>query len=179
MNAHARSRNRQGGFSMMEVLVTLVITAFGLLGLAGFVTRSTAVSVDANQRARAVSLLSDMSNRLQNNKTAAPSYLTAAALGEAEQDCGASVGAVRDLCEWNNLLVGTNDAVTANAVQGLTYRGCISQPTPGDPMYVVTVAWGSSIPGVPPADSCAQNVFGDDSLRRVIRTQVRIATLAL
>lgn len=180
MNAmRCHNRRRQGGFSLMEVLVTLVITAFGLLGLAGFVTRSTAVTVDANQRARAAALLGDMGNRLQNNKTNAAAYVTANALGADAQDCAAAVDATaRDLCEWNNLLVGTNDALTSNAAQALTFRGCISQPTPGDPMYVVTVAWGSSMPGVPPADLCAQNTFGDDSFRRVIRTQVRVANLA-
>jgi type IV pilus assembly protein PilV len=172
-------RARQGGFSMLEVLVTLVITAFGLLGLAGFVTRSTAVSVDANQRARASALLADMGNRIQNNKAQAASYVSATVYGAAAQSCAGASGAALDLCEWNNLLVGTNDALTSSTLsQALTYRGCITQPVPGDPLYVVTVAWGSSLPGVPPADTCAENAFGSDTLRRVIRTQVRIATLA-
>jgi len=174
----SRARQRQRGFSMMEVLVTLLITAFGLLGLAGFVTRSTAVSVDANQRARAASLLADMGNRMQNNKPDAASYATGTVYGDATQTCPAALGSARDLCEWNNLLAGANDALSSNVLaQALTFRGCITQPTPGDPLYVVTVAWGSSLPAVPPADACANGAFGDDSFRRVIRTQVRIANL--
>ena len=41
-----RLRSRRRGFSMIEILVTLVIVAFGLLGLAGFITRASALSVD-------------------------------------------------------------------------------------------------------------------------------------
>ncbi len=44
-------------------------------------------------------------------------------------------------------------------------------------MFVVTVAWGSMTPGVPPADGCAANAFGDDSQRRILRAQMRIADL--
>lgn len=176
---HSARGRRQRGFSMLEVLVTLLVTAFGLLGLAGFVSRSTAVAADANQRARALSLLNDMSNRLQNNKTEAATYAGDATHGAAAQDCPAALGVARDLCEWNNLLAGTNDRIGTGPVgQGLTFRGCITQPTPGDPMYVITVAWASTIPGVPPADACAQGAFGDDSLRHVVRTQVRVANLS-
>jgi type IV pilus assembly protein PilV len=179
MKLHHRqptAARRQRGFSMMEVLVTLLVTAFGLLGLAGFVTRSTAVAVDADQRARAVSLLADMGSRLQNNKTNAAAYVSDATYGGEVQTCPTAMGAQRDLCEWNNLLAGAND--TTGGAQALSYRGCITQPTPGAPLYVVTVAWGSALPGVPPADLCAKDVFGDDSLRRVIRTQVRVTNLS-
>ena len=172
------SSARQGGFSMIEVLITLVVTAFGLLGLAGFVTRTTAVSVDAMQRARAAALLADMGNRIQNNKANAGSYVTGNVQGETTQTCAVAMGASRDLCEWNNLLAGANDALTSGASQALTYRGCITQPTPGDPLYVVTVAWGATLIGVTPADGCAAGSFGNDTNRRVIRTQVRIATLS-
>jgi type IV pilus assembly protein PilV len=171
---------RQGGFSMMEVLITLVVTAFGLLGLASFVTRSTAVGFDANQRARAAALLADMGNRIQNNKANAATYVSGGVHGEATQTCPAGISAARDLCEWNNLLAGANDAVTTNTpgVPGMTFRGCITQPTPGDPLYVVTVTWGSTMAGTPPVDGCAAGAFGDDSFRRVVRTQVRIANLS-
>ena len=175
--AHCASR-RQRGFSMLEVLVTLLVTAFGLLGLAGFVSRSTAVAADANQRARALTLLTDMNYRLQNNKAQAAAYVSDAVHGETVQTCPGAMGAARDLCEWNNLLAGTNDRVSSGPSGGLAFRGCITQPVPGDTMYVVTVAWSSTIAGVPPADTCAQGAFSDDSLRRVVRTQVRVVNLA-
>lgn len=176
MTVHPRIR-RARGFSMIEILITLVITAFGLLGLAAFASKATTLGVDATQRARAAALLSDMSNRISVNKTNAPAYVTGAVLGDAVQNCGALAGAARDLCEWNNLLVGTNDAQAGGNAAFLGYRGCVTQPNALDPVYVITVAWGSITPGVPPADGCAANAFGDDSQRRILRSQVRIADL--
>ena len=67
-------------------------------------------------------------------------------------------------------------AAAANAAF-MGYRGCVTQPNALDPVFVITVAWGSLSPGIPPADACAAGAFGDDSLRRIIRSQVRVATL--
>lgn len=171
-------RTRQLGFTLTEILVTLLITAFGLLGLAGFVIKATALSIDATQRVRAAALLNDMAGRIANNKTNAVTYVSAAAHGAAIQNCGAlAAGAPRDLCEWNNLLAGSNDAQAGGNSAFMGFRGCVSQPNPLDPAFVVTVAWGSITPGMPPADLCGAGVFGDEAQRRVIRTQVRVANL--
>jgi type IV pilus assembly protein PilV len=165
---------------MIEILVTLMITAFGLLGLAGFATKATALSVDAAQRARASALLQDMTARIENNKANAAGYVTGVVSGSAVQNCAAAAaGPARDLCEWGNLLAGANDAAGGANAAHLGYRGCVTQPSVLNPVFVVTVAWGSLSAGVPSADLCAQNAFGDESLRRTIRSQVRIATLAL
>jgi len=169
----------QGGFSLIEILVTLVITAFGLLGLAAFANKATAMSVDATQRARAATLLNDMASRVANNKANAAAYLTGVVHGAViDNNCAAGASlASRDLCQWNNLLAGNNDARTDNTPNAafLGYRGCITRPAVN--VYVITVAWGSFNPGIPPVDGCAANAFGDDSQRRVIRAQVRVATL--
>jgi type IV pilus assembly protein PilV len=172
-------RSTQGGLSLIEILITLVVTAFGLLGLAGFVTQATTLSVDASQRARAAALLNDMTSRLANNKANAGAYVSADVYGAAAQDncAGAATVALRDLCEWNNLLAGTNDAQDGGNAGLLGFRGCVTQPNALDPVFVVTIAWGSLTPGVPPADGCAADEFGDDSLRRVIRSLVRVADL--
>jgi type IV pilus assembly protein PilV len=164
---------------MIEILISLVITAFGLLGLAAFATKSTAMSVDATQRARAAALLNDMASRVANNKPNAAAYVSAAVHGAAVQDCAlVAVGPPRDLCEWGNLLAGANDTAAAGNAAFLGYRGCVTQPNVLNPVFVITVAWGSLSPGVPPADACAANAFGDDSFRRILRSQVRVATLA-
>ena len=172
-------RVAQGGSSMIEVLVTLVIVAFGLLGLAGFITRANAMGVESNQRARALALMEDMAERLRNNKNQAANYVSSTAVrGGAALDCTGLAAANLDLCEWNNTLFGTNDAMTSGATQALRFRGCVTQPFVGQPVYVVTVAWASAISATPPADACATGEFGDDSFRRVVRTQIRIAALA-
>ena len=162
---------------MIEILISLLITAFGLLALASFATKATALSVDATQRARAAALLADMASRIENNKVNAAGYVTAAVGGSILTCTGAVASPARDICEWNNLLAGANEPGPAQAAF-LGYRGCVTQ-LGLNPVFVVTVAWGSLSPGVPSADLCAQNVFGDDSLRRTVRSQVRIATLTL
>ena len=165
---------------MIEILVTIVIVSFGLLGLAGFTTRASALAVEANQRARAAAILADMGNRIANNKTGAAGYVSANALGAtAQTGCAAKASlALRDLCEWNNQLFGASDALTSGAADALKFRGCITRPVASDPVYVVTVAWAATVPGVPPADTCALDAFGDDAFRRTLRTQVRVAALA-
>ena len=179
-NPSSHSGARQRGSSMIEILITLVITAFGLLGLATFATKATALSVDATQRARAAALLNDMASRIANNKANAAAFVSATVHGAAVAPCGAiAAGPARDLCEWSNLLAGANDAQAGGNAAFLGYRGCITQPNALNPVFVVTVAWGSLTPGIPSADTCAQGVFGDDAQRRTIRSQVRVATLTL
>jgi type IV pilus assembly protein PilV len=188
MKKHAESKpmwrslgRNQAGSTLIEILITMVIMAFGLLGLAGFVTKSTAVTADTAQRARASALLSDMAGRLANNKTNAATYIVAPAdpFGTEVQDCAALSGAALDLCEWNNLLAGSNDAQPGGNASALGYRGCITQPVALDENYVITVAWGAITEGVPPADLCAQGIFGaGDTYRRVLRAQVRVPTLS-
>ena len=86
MAPRAAMRRRQRGFSMIEILISLVITAFGLLGLAGFASKATALSLDATQRARAAAFLADMSARIANDKTNAADYVDGVVHGAAVLD---------------------------------------------------------------------------------------------
>jgi type IV pilus assembly protein PilV len=167
----------QRGFTMIEILISIVITAFGLLGLAAFASKATAMSVDATQRARAAALLEDMAGRVTNNKLNAAAYAAAAVLGAAVQDCAGLNGAALDRCQWNNLLAGINDALAGGNSAFLGYRGCVTQPDPLQPVFVVTVTWGSLAEGIAPADQCAAGAFGNEAYRRVVRSQVRVADL--
>jgi type IV pilus assembly protein PilV len=174
----AASTSRQGGATMIEVLVTLVVVTFGLLAVAGFVVKATGAGVDANARARALVLLEDMSQRLQNDKAEAASFVTGTLYGAAAQNCGSATGPALELCTWNNLLAGANDKLSSGSSSIGQFRGCVTQPYVGAPIYAVTVAWGAQVPGVAPADPCGQGAFGNDSLRRIVRTQVHVATLS-
>ena len=49
---------------MIEVLVTMVIIAFGLLGMAGLQMRMQTSEMESYQRSQALLLLNDMANRI-------------------------------------------------------------------------------------------------------------------
>lgn len=57
------------GFSMIEVLVTIVIVAFGLLGLASLVFKGLQAGADSRNRTMAVKQTYDMADRMRANVT--------------------------------------------------------------------------------------------------------------
>jgi type IV pilus assembly protein PilV len=68
MNRLASTANVQRGTTLLEVLVTLVILAIGLLGLAGLQTRLQVSEMEAYQRSQALILLNDMASRIASNR---------------------------------------------------------------------------------------------------------------
>ena len=180
------------GFSMIEVLVTIVILLIGLLGLAGLQARALTAQMESYQRAQALVLLKDMADRIETNRANAASYVTTGLatpyLGvdnAAVADCsGVAAGQLRDFCEWNNALLGLAEVDTSGNPVGamIGARGCIYQIAPmsaGIPgQYRVAVAWqGMNITAAPALD-CGQNKYGaNDALRRVVSIPVGIANL--
>jgi type IV pilus assembly protein PilV len=63
--------NGQQGFSMVEVLVTMVIIAFGLLGVAGLLTAGLRNNQSSQLRTQASILAYDMAERMRANRAAA------------------------------------------------------------------------------------------------------------
>lgn len=55
-------RSRHGGIALLEVLVSLLLFSFGLLGMAGLATRALTVSVDAEDRNRAALLANEIAS---------------------------------------------------------------------------------------------------------------------
>src|SRR4026209_1446790 len=58
-----RPSSTQSGFSLVEILVTLVIVMIGLLGLAGVQMRAHQAEMESYQRAQALVLVADMVDR--------------------------------------------------------------------------------------------------------------------
>ncbi|WP_035373133.1 type IV pilus modification PilV family protein [Pseudoduganella violaceinigra] len=183
--------HRQHGISMIEILVTLVILAFGLLGIAIFQSKASVGSVESYQRAQAVILLDDMSARLQGNPANSAAYV-ADGIGTGDTqpgDCSTvAVGAARDLCDWSNALKGAAETDHGNAKVGamIGARGCITQlqaPDPADGkcvpgIYQVAVAWQGLHPTQAPNLDCGKDKFGTETYRRLIAAQVMIPQLA-
>lgn len=179
----------QRGTSLIEVLVTVVIIAFGLLGLVGLQSRMQLSEMESYQRAQALVLLSDMANRIAVNRGMADQYETDGAVG-GEGECPASPATrpEADLMEWCNALKGAAEVTAGGNSVGamLGGRGCVQRLLP-DNEYMVTVAWqGLSPISAPPAgvacgadeyDGAAGSACTADRCRRVVTTIVRIATL--
>ena len=189
------------GFTLLEVLITMIILAIGMLGLANLQSKIHVTEVESYQRAHAVLLLQDMVDRLNSNRANAVEYdgdggelgtLSEEACDDATLDAIADLGkrrAAQDRCEWSTALTGASELRDGNASGGMIgARGCIEvlqAPdnaagvcTPG--IYRVTVAWQGLHKTVEPELGCGADQYGDagdaerDKLRRVIATQVTI-----
>jgi type IV pilus assembly protein PilV len=64
-------RSQQGGFSLLEVLVSVFVLAIGLLGLASLQAFSIKGSKGSEHRAQAILIAEDMMERMRSNRAAA------------------------------------------------------------------------------------------------------------
>lgn len=173
---------------MLEVLITIVILAFGLLGLAGFQTKVQLGELESYQRAQAILLLSDMTERVSANRAQAASYVSANAngTGDSQPASCASVpfGAARDICEWSNELKGAGETKSLNSVGAMIGgRGCVTQVQAANPalgycvpgVYRITVAWQGVHRTAASSLTCGSGSYGtDDAYRRAISADVTV-----
>ncbi len=66
-------RSREDGMALIEVLVSILLFAFGLLGLMGIEATAINLSVDAEDRSRAALFASDMASYMWANNSVAVS----------------------------------------------------------------------------------------------------------
>lgn len=134
-----RAKIQQHGFSMLEILITLIIVAVALLGTAGLQANAIKLGQGGQFRNQAVFLAADMAERIEANK------VYAAASGGAGYvatltgvvDCAAVICssdnlAIYDVVNWNaaiaQLLPGGTGAIT-RVVNGNLYT------------YTIVVSW--------------------------------------
>lgn len=183
------SPRRTRGFTLLEVLITIIVLAIGMLGLANLQSKIHVTEIESYQRAHAVLLLQDMIDRVNANRTNAASYVSATELGTggAYADCsGAANLAARDRCEWQNALLGASEKSSSNANVGAMVgaRGCIELVQAANPaagvctpgIYRISVAWQGLYATAEPAAglACGEDDYGDERFRRVISAQVSI-----
>jgi type IV pilus assembly protein PilV len=181
---------------MIEVLVTLVIIAIGLLGLAGLQIRLESSEMESYQRAQALILLDDMVNRMGTNRLTAARYPEAVPLtapvgaGMTCPTLGASATRVeQDVREWCDALQGAAEAVSGSRVGAMIGgRGCVEDlglGASGSQRYRVTVAWQGLTPTTAPAEGCGLDLYNgaagsacqSDLCRRAVSTVVHMANL--
>jgi type IV pilus assembly protein PilV len=184
----APAMQNQRGISLIEVLVTMIILAIGLLGLVALQSRVQVLQAESYQRAQALILLKDMSSRIANNRQNAVAYVTGAGnpLGGTANCPG--TGATRqtnDSAQWCAALKGAGETLGGSYVGAMVGgRGCVENL--GGGQFLVTVAWQGLAPiSAPPVSvACGLNLYNgagtscvDDLCRRTVTTIVHIADL--
>lgn len=210
MGAEMRMRNRtsmahSSGSALLEVLVSVIILMFGLLGLSGLLARTHTAEFESYQRKQAVIMLEDMVGRISANPDAASCYAVSATdgsgyLGDSSTTSGSCVAgtgnppvpsaseaarANSDVSDWSDLLKGGAEVQGTNKVGAALYaRGCVVSNGavtgfPNVTRYTVSVAWqGTTELSLPSDDTlCAKDSYSNDALRRVISVQVLVPNL--
>lgn len=140
-----RIRKAQRGLSMVESLVALVVLSIGLLGIASLYVTSLRTGRTALIRTQAVSLVSDLGDRIRANSranTTAPAAYDLATYGGAPvthgcvtaSNCSADQLAEDDLSHW---LDNVNATLPGPVAQVVVTRG-----GPGLPdQYAIQLTW--------------------------------------
>jgi type IV pilus assembly protein PilV len=100
----------QRGFTLVEILITLLVVSLGLMGFAALLTRSVVMNRDAYQRTQATVLTHDLVERMRANR--------AGAMAGAYNMTDKSKASADDLVDWTRLLTdslpGGDATVTAS-----------------------------------------------------------------
>jgi type IV pilus assembly protein PilV len=169
--------NYSKGIGLIEVLVTIVITTIGLLGLSALQMQSIRSVSDTGNRTHAVWAANDLINRIRANEVAVDSYVTdgeirCAAIPSNIKMCasysldGAQVAPAGDcsneelaLFDQFEVLCGIATLTGENAFSGSA--SFINTPgleitSTGDGDYQVTISWNSRSAG---KDAQGNNVY--------------------
>ena len=137
-----KARHGQAGFSLIEVMVTLVILSFGLLGIAGLLVSGVSNASGSEALAKASQLAADMADRIRANPgvgiSATSEYITA--YGDSPPSSPASI-AQKDKKEWL-------EALAAQLPQGdgqITVDNALRK-------VVITVRWSKCMGTLSDAD---------------------------
>lgn len=146
---------RQSGFSLIEVLVTVAIVAFGLMGLIALMLKGLQANAESTLRSIAINQAYDMADRMRANFTgiAAGSYTdvvptcpidTAAGENVAAPTtsgltaCSGSDVATKDKCAWHK----------ANALLLPSGAGAICKEV-DENWYTINMSWDDDKSGAP------------------------------
>lgn len=184
--------NRQRGFSLIELLVSVVVFSVGLLAIAGLQTVSKRANLESLQRTAAAQVAYGLLEDMRTNGGAIANYVAAADLGGGTRgaepvpncrgvaECTAAEKAAYDLWYWESVLDGdmeTNANGPAGGIVAPTI--CIDGPVGGGAgIYAVTVAWyGANAMGNAVANACgaASGLYGaNNENRRILQVPTYI-----
>jgi type IV pilus assembly protein PilV len=130
-----KAARRQGGASLIEVLVAVVLLSLGVVGLAGLQFNGVKFNHSAYLRSQGVSLAYDLTDRIRANLDACNSPATCSYVtplttvfdGAATQACGSATAAVAN-------------AAAMAAVDVNQWKSCIETTLPGGAGQVIYLA---------------------------------------
>jgi len=173
------NRRPNRGYMLLEVLIAVVVLAFGLLSLARAMATATLDELESFQRSQAMVVAQEMVERINANRKEALSYVGLYAAPADVQDCTLEPTVLlRDKCEFGNRLLGSGTRDADRAIgSAIAARACITELAPGSNAYLVAVAWQGLKPTDAPDSACGEEEFDREENRRVFSTVVRMATL--
>ena len=131
----------QRGFSMIEVLVTLMIVALAMLGAVGLQMQSLRMGQGGQFRSQAVFLAGDLAERMEANKAAAVAGAYVVAISNTPTAstnsctsvvCQQDALADNDLAQWERAIVQTLPQASWS----------VTQTTAGNPStYTIVISW--------------------------------------
>lgn len=178
------------GFTIIEVLITLLVFSVGLLGYASLQDRSQKAQLEVYQRVYALNLVDYMVDQIRANPAAQGCYglagvevgtgysgsYSCSSYGTAETQAQV-IDAVNS---WSDLLKGSGEVVDGKSVGGLlNARGCIDYDNINQ-TFSVSVVWQGLVETVAPdITSCGSSSYGGSSskLRRAVTYTLQTPTL--
>jgi type IV pilus assembly protein PilV len=128
------ARRRNGGFTLVDAMVALIVLSVGLLGIAALYVETLRANRTSLHRTEAVNLATDIADRMRSNRIPADAYNCNGTCDPATPPASANAIAIADLTDWvtqvqTQLPGGTAD-VTFTAATATTPAA-----------YVVDIGW--------------------------------------
>lgn len=184
--------SRQRGFSLLELLVTVVVFSVGLLAVAGLQTVSKQANFEAIQRTSASQIAYGLLEDMRTNGDAVDIYIAAGELGNGSRgaepapnclgaaECNTAQKAAHDLWFWEQAIDGTLETSGGAGTGGLVLPAlCITGPVGGGAgIYQVSIAWrgSASINNAVnnPCGAASGNYGATNEFRRIVQVPTYI-----
>lgn len=168
MRPHIPAR-AQRGISMIEILVTLLVISFAMLGAVGLQMQSLRMNVAGQFRSQAVFFAGDLAERMEANKDAALAgdYLTAETSTpvNAGKDCISATCSALELADSDLQQWGT--AIQA-ALPGATWAVTTSSGAGANPStFTIVVKWVDRVANTTYQTPSATETFSYTATRTV------------
>lgn len=185
-----QQRPSQSGFSLLEVLISLVVFSLGLLAVAGLQTISKQSNYESIQRTIAAQIATGLLEDIRTNGGGIDIYTGSGDIGgssrgaqpapncSAGSECNPVQKATFDLWFWEQSLDGTLETTGGTGAGGLVLPTlCVTGPVGGGAgIYRVTVVWRGSASLVSQGANACGTGTGNYGVQNALRRIVQIPT---